>query len=66
MKKIRRADCMAGKCARRFFHSYLKETPAKRKCARRFFFKETKKKSTVNSYNLISYHFHTNSKGKQP
>ena len=39
------------KCARRFFHSYLKET---------------KKKSTVNSYNLISYHFHTKSKGKQP
>ena len=33
-----------------FFHSYLKET---------------KKKSTVNSYNLISYHFHTKSKGKQ-
>ena len=25
-----------------------------------------KKKSTVNSYNLISYHFHTKSKGKQP
>ena len=22
--------------------------------------------STVNSYNLISYHFHTKSKGKQP
>ena len=32
-----------------FFHSYLKET---------------KKKSTVNFYNLISYHFHTKSKGK--
>ena len=39
------------KCARQFFHPY---------------FKETKKKSTVNSYNLISYHFHTKSKGKQP
>ena len=25
-----------------------------------------RKKSTVNSYNLISYHFHTKSKGKQP
>ena len=24
------------------------------------------KKSTVNSYNLISYHFHTKSEGKQP
>ena len=24
------------------------------------------KTSTVNSYNLISYHFHTKSKGKQP
>ena len=35
----------------RFFHSYLKET---------------KKTSTVNSYNLISYHFHTKSKGKEP
>ena len=23
-------------------------------------------KSTVNSYNLISYHFHTKAKGKQP
>ena len=33
-----------------FFHSYLKEM----------------KKSTVNSYNLISYHFHKKSKGKQP
>ena len=35
-----------------FFHSYLKETK--------------NKKSAVNSYNLISYHFHTKSKGKQP
>ena len=38
--------------------------------ARRFFFIHTSrkriKKSTVNSYNLISYHFHTKSKGKQP
>ena len=25
-----------------------------------------RKKSTVNSYNLILYHFHTKSKGKQP
>ena len=25
-----------------------------------------KKKSTVNSYNLISYYFHIKSKGKQP
>ena len=39
------------KCVRRFFHSYLKET---------------KKKIHVNAYNLISYHFHTKSKGKQP
>ena len=35
-----------------------------------FFFIHTsrklKKKSTVNSYNLISYHFHTTSEGKQP
>ena len=34
-----------------------------------FFFIHTsrkRKKSTVNSYNLISYHFHTKSKGKQP
>ena len=37
-------------CARRFLHSYLKET----------------KKINFNSYNLISYHFHTKSKGKQP
>ena len=47
------------KCARRFFHSYLKETKKKKK-------KKRRKKSTVNSYNLISYHFHTKSKGKQP
>ena len=38
------------KCARRFFHLYLNET---------------KKKSTVNSYNLISNHFHAKLKGKQ-
>ena len=25
-----------------------------------------RKKSAANSYNLISYHFHTKSKGKQP
>ena len=33
-----------------------------------FFIHTSKKrnKSTVNSYNLISYHFHTKSKGKQP
>ena len=37
------------KCARRFFPSYLKET----------------KKSTVNSYNLISYHLRTKSKEKK-
>ena len=28
--------------------------------------RKRKKKSTVNSYNLISYHFHTKSKDKQP
>ena len=53
--KNRRAHCMAGvalhtKMCMSVFHSYLKET----------------KKSTVNSYNLILYHFHTKSKGKQP
>ena len=37
------------KCACLFFYSYLKE----------------KKKKTVISYNLISYYFHTKSKGKQ-
>ena len=34
-----------------------------------FFFIHTsrkRKKPTVNSYNLISYHFHTKPKGKQP
>ena len=43
-------------------------TPAIRKCARRFFLfipQGNEKTSTVNSYNLISYHFHTKSKGKQ-
>ena len=28
--------------------------------------RKRKKKSTVNSYNLIPYHFHIKSKGKQP
>ena len=40
-----------------------------RKCARCFFPfipQGNEKKSTVNSYNLILYHFHTKSKGKQP
>ena len=33
-----------------------------------FFIHTSRKRkiSTVNSYNLISYHFHTKSKGKQP
>ena len=37
------------KCACRFFHSYLNEM----------------KKSTVSSYNLISYHLHAKFMGKQ-
>ena len=40
-----------------------------RKCARRCFSfipQLNEKKSTVNSYNLISYHFQTNFKEKQP
>ena len=56
MKKYRHAHCMAG-------------VAAIRKCARRVFSfmpQGNEKKSTVNSYNLISYHFHKKSKGKQP
>ena len=51
----------------------LSGEPAIRKCATSFFFfffsvipKGNEKKSTVNSYNLILYHFHTKCKGKQP
>ena len=51
MKENRRAHCKAGvailKCARRIFHSYLTET---------------KKKSTLNSYTVISCCFLTKSK----
>ena len=50
-------------------HFVWRATPAIRKCARRFFSfipQGNEKRSTVNSYNLISYHFHTKSKSKQP
>ena len=43
--------------------------PAVRKCARRFFSfipQEKRKNYKLNSCNLISYHFRTKSKGKQP
>ena len=54
---------------------YGGHSPAIRKCARRFFSfmpqgnekkKTKKKKTTVDSHTLISYHFHTKSKDKQP